>query len=237
MTQFGLLTTNNHPFISGYLNALKKYKITNYKVIVNNNKFSEKNKKLLKERVGNWDFIEKFSFSNLKTQENNNFIFVDDHNSDTTLKIIEKNNFLFLINAGTIQKLSLKTIESLPMGIINIHPGSIPKYRGQSAPEWALLNNDPIEITAHFMGANYDDGSTLISKEIELSACKSYLEFRRLIYRTIFELAAMSAEMLLNLSLNEVKKLNIKTNYTNKIFKGMPNETLNDLIKIKFQNS
>ena len=37
---------------------------------------------------------------------------------------------------------------------VNIHPGSLPSYRGKNCPEWAVLQGDKVIITAHIMTLN-----------------------------------------------------------------------------------
>ncbi|MBT5414118.1 MAG: hypothetical protein HOK81_05915, partial [Rhodospirillaceae bacterium] len=35
------------------------------------------------------------------------------------------------------------------IGFVNVHPGALPAYRGNSCPEWALREGAPITATAH----------------------------------------------------------------------------------------
>ena len=76
------------------------------------------------------------------------------------------------LNAGTQRKLSKDFLAIASNGIINIHPGILPDYRGCSCVEWALLNNDMIGNTAHFMDLNYDTGPIIEIEKYTFSSKK-----------------------------------------------------------------
>ena len=53
---------------------------------------------------------------------------------------------------------------SFRLGVLNIHPGLIPEYRGRSPVEWALLEEGDIGVTLHFIDAGIDTGP-VVSRE------------------------------------------------------------------------
>ena len=56
-------------------------------------------------------------------------------------------------------------------GCINIHASLLPKYRGASPIQWAVINNDRITgVTIQKMAKRIDSGDILAKKEIELDA-------------------------------------------------------------------
>lgn len=52
-----------------------------------------------------------------------------------------------------------------PLGVLNIHPGLIPEYRGRSPVEWALLEGGDAGATLHFIDAGVDTGP-IVGREI-----------------------------------------------------------------------
>jgi methionyl-tRNA formyltransferase len=56
------------------------------------------------------------------------------------------------------------------IGILNAHPGLLPKYRGVDVIRWAIYNRDDVGITIHFIDAGVDTGRILMRKVITLDA-------------------------------------------------------------------
>ena len=92
------------------------------------------------------------------------FYFVGNHNDDKTLRLINSLSVNVLLNAGTPRKLKPNIFDNVEHGCINVHPGLSPFYRGCSAVEWALFNDDKIGNTAHFMTEGYDEGNIIASE-------------------------------------------------------------------------
>lgn len=58
-------------------------------------------------------------------------------------------------------------IISIPkIGIINAHPGLLPKYRGIDVIPWAILKGDKVGVTTHFIDKGVDTGDILLQEEI-----------------------------------------------------------------------
>ena len=56
-------------------------------------------------------------------------------------------------------------------GVVNAHPGDLPRYRGNACPNWAILNGeDRVVVTLHRMEDGLDDGPILLQDEITLTA-------------------------------------------------------------------
>lgn len=62
------------------------------------------------------------------------------------------------------------------LGIINIHPSQLPKYRGPSPMQYALLNGDPkTAIDIMQIDAGMDTGDILFEKEVEITSSETYI--------------------------------------------------------------
>ena len=79
------------------------------------------------------------------------------------------------IRYGSILK---QDILSLPrLGVLNLHSGLLPDYRGVMATFWAMLNSEKkIGTTLHFIDdANIDTGRIVAQSHLEVEPDKSYL--------------------------------------------------------------
>ncbi|XVQ82596.1 methionyl-tRNA formyltransferase [Microbispora siamensis] len=62
-------------------------------------------------------------------------------------------------------KLSREILRAARIGVINIHPSLLPKYRGPLPVQWAVRNGDPeLGVTIHWMKEDFDTGNILAQK-------------------------------------------------------------------------
>jgi methionyl-tRNA formyltransferase len=53
-------------------------------------------------------------------------------------------------------------LDAFPGGVVNAHAGDLPRYRGNAAPNWAIINGeDRIVLTLHLMDEGLDSGPVL----------------------------------------------------------------------------
>src|ERR1051325_4993251 len=62
--------------------------------------------------------------------------------------------------AGTLYRRNV--IASCGLGILNAHPGALPKYRGRSVMEWSLLCGDVTGVTVFFIDEGIDTGERIV---------------------------------------------------------------------------
>ncbi|MCA9363264.1 formyl transferase [Candidatus Kaiserbacteria bacterium] len=89
---------------------------------------------------------------------------VTNHNGDDTVDILNKLKVDIIINAGTPRILKKHILDIPTQGVVNTHPGILPAYRGCTAVEWSLYNNDPVGATCHFMMEGIDEGPIIYSE-------------------------------------------------------------------------
>ncbi len=146
---------------------------------------SAKDKRIWEERTGG--AFERVDGGNASIYNLGNsmipFYFVKDHNNEQTISIIKKSGCKCLLNAGTPRKLNARIINSCDHGIVNVHPGLLPEYRGCTAVEWAIYNDDKIGNTTHFMDEGYDTGPIITSEWYEFPADADYESIRVRVYR------------------------------------------------------
>lgn len=81
-----------------------------------------------------------------------------------------------LVLAGFNWKIPSFMLKEYPRKIVNIHPSLLPKYGGKgmygSAVHKAVIQGGETEsgITVHLINENYDEGTILLQKKIELDA-------------------------------------------------------------------
>lgn len=70
------------------------------------------------------------------------------------------------VSMNWISMIREKVINCFRYGVLNVHPGDLPQYRGNACPNWAILNGeDKIGITIHCMDANKLDAGNIIIKD------------------------------------------------------------------------
>lgn len=64
-----------------------------------------------------------------------------------------------------------EVIGLFPHGILNAHPGDLPRYRGNACPNWAILNGEKeVVLTIHQMDAGeLDSGPVLLKDRVPLT--------------------------------------------------------------------
>mgnify|MGYP001612826043 CR=1 FL=1 len=144
-------------------------------IISRTKKLSEMAVRTVKERTKNkfeWKSID------LLLQNNNIPIFyTDSHNSDFTHALLKKYKIDIAILGGT-GIIKEKTIAIPKIGVINTHPGILPKYRGCSAVEWSLYNNDEVGATCHFVTPKIDAGDIIILVKAKIDSGDDYATVR-----------------------------------------------------------
>lgn len=93
---------------------------------------------------------------------------VDDFNGqecEQLLKEIEP-DLVILGGTGIIRK---NIIDIPKIGILNAHPGLLPKYRGVDVISWAIYHGNPVGVTVHFVDEGIDTGSIVLQEAIGIT--------------------------------------------------------------------
>ena len=235
MGLFGILSTFDSPLLPGYLACLQAEGISEYAVICDSKNLSSNQHKLLLDRIGGYSVEEHFDYSLNKNAYTTPFYFVSNHNSPDCISLIKYLRCSFLLNAGTPRKLDVAVLDATDHGVINVHPGLLPNYRGKNCPEWAIYYGDSVILTAHIMTNEYDEGDVLGMLEVDWRSLRSYVEFRKQVYLKSFKLSACTAGAM---SRNSYKVLfNSKSSIQeHPVHDAMSDEILEN-VKRRFANS
>ena len=176
--KFGFLSTLDSSLLPYFINSAVSEGIKDISIIIDPKLSSEKDIEIFEMRTNG--FFGKYSrvnnlFFNLNKQSIP-FYFVDKHTSESAKNLYEELELDCLVNAGTPRKITNSILEVVENGVINIHPGILPMYRGCSCVEWAIFNDDPIGNTAHFMDQNYDAGPIIDIEQYEFTLNSNYVD-------------------------------------------------------------
>jgi methionyl-tRNA formyltransferase len=74
------------------------------------------------------------------------------------------------VSVNWLSLLPQDMLDGFPHGILNGHPGDLPRYRGNAAPNWAILaGDDRIVATVHRMDSGLDEGPVLLQRPLLLN--------------------------------------------------------------------
>ncbi|MHA1344442.1 MAG: formyltransferase family protein [Promethearchaeota archaeon] len=158
--------------------------------------------------------------------------FVSNHNSDNCFNLLEKFEPDIIINGGTPRIIKKRILDLPKRGVINCHPGILPKYRGCTCVEWAIYNDDEVGATCHFMSEGIDEGPIIISEPMTIKRNQVYEEIRTNIHYFSFEVIAKGTKIVIeeDLDINSLPKQG-KGTYHNVI----PQDKL-EIVKLKLKN-
>ncbi len=85
------------------------------------------------------------------------------------IKKIKKINPEIIFCIGGTQIIPGEVLKIPQLGVLNIHPALLPKYRGRFSTVHALFNGDrQTGVTAHFMDEGIDSGPIIFQKKIKI---------------------------------------------------------------------
>ena len=182
--KIGILATFDCPLLPFFLSEIYKQDLRDLVIIYDSKITSKKDKLIWYQRTGGYfekTAKKKYNIDSSLLQSLP-FYFMDNHNNQATLDLIKNLDIKCLFNASTPRKLSNNIIDSVKYGIINVHPGMLPNYRGCTAVEWAIYNDEKVCNTAHFMTENYDAGPIIHSEFYEFAKDSDYISIRTKVY-------------------------------------------------------
>ncbi len=90
-----------------------------------------------------------------------------------------------------------RVIDAVPRGIINVHPGALPGYRGLFAPFWQVLHGErELGCTVHMVDKGIDTGAILGMARVPFDPSRSLMWHTAGLYRGGVAIAAEAASIL-----------------------------------------
>ena len=110
------------------------------------------------------------------------FYIVGDHRSASTVRLVRESSLDLLVNGGTPRILTRDLLEAVSAGVVNCHPGLLPRFRGCTCVEWAIYLDEPVGNTIHFMDERIDEGPIVMQEATALSTKDTYVDVRIKVY-------------------------------------------------------
>ncbi|WKC57651.1 methionyl-tRNA formyltransferase [Borrelia sp. P9F1] len=108
-----------------------------------------------------------------------------------------KPDLMLVFSYGKIFKQEF--LDIFPLGSINVHPSLLPKYRGPSPVQAAILNGDSVSgITVQKMALEMDSGDILVQRQFEIKSFNTSAD--------IFEYVSLNSADLVLEALRKVEK-------------------------------
>jgi len=102
-----------------------------------------------------------------KKIKKNKVIYVSNVNNKIIYKLLKKQKADLFISAGFSNIFKKKLLKIPTYGVINLHAGPVPKYRGGSPLNWQLINNEKcFTLSVLKMDEGIDTGPVIINKKM-----------------------------------------------------------------------
>ena len=146
----------------------------------------------------------------------------DSVNTDEFINILKDKKIDFIVVVAFGQLIKEKLLEEFENKIINLHPSSLPKYRGPSPVQFTLLNGDKkTHASAMLIEKGMDSGDILYQKELDIKDEDDFTSLSE-------KLSKLGSKAILHSLLNyndlidkRMKQDNQKATFTQKITKDM----------------
>ncbi len=116
---------------------------------------------------------------------------VANHNDISCHRILAKRRPALVVLGGT--RIIRPPLLELPtLGMVNAHPGLLPRLRGSSSVAWALYKDLPVGSTTHFVDSSIDTGSIILRRELPVYRGETYERIVRRVLTLSGELMAES---------------------------------------------
>ena len=146
----------------------------------------------------------------------------DSVNTDEFINLLKEKNIDYIVVVAYGQLIKEKLLEEYKNKIINLHPSSLPKYRGSSPVQFSLLNGDKkTHASAMLIEKGMDSGDILNQKEVEIKAEDDFTSLSEKLSKIGSEVILESVLNYDDFMKNRIKQDNDKATFTKKITKEM----------------
>lgn len=146
----------------------------------------------------------------------------DSVNTDEFINLLKEKNIDYIVVVAFGQLIKEKLLEEYKNKIINLHPSSLPKYRGSSPVQFSLLNGDKkTYASAMLIEKGMDSGDILNQKEVEIKAEDDFTSLSEKLSKIGSEVILESVLNYDDFMKNRIKQDNDKATFTKKITKEM----------------
>ena len=146
--------------------------------------------------------------NNIPTLEKDNF---DDHDSSTLKNINAKLGILLSFGAIIPENI----LNLFPLGILNIHPSLLPKHRGPSPVQTALLDGDgETGVSIMLLSKEMDTGPILIQQKVKIDIKDNFKTLSNKLFKLGNQLLLNNLEKYINKKIKPKVQDKSKSTYT-----------------------
>ena len=146
----------------------------------------------------------------------------DSVNTDEFINLLKEKNIDYIVVVAFGQLIKEKLLEEYKNKIINLHPSSLPKYRGSSPVQFSLLNGDKkTHASAMLIEKGMDSGDIINQKEVEIKAEDDFTSLSEKLSKIGSEVILESVLNYDDFMENRIKQDDDKATFTKKITKEM----------------
>lgn len=146
----------------------------------------------------------------------------DSVNTDEFINLLKEKNIDYIVVVAFGQLIKENLLEEYKNKIINLHPSSLPKYRGSSPVQFSLLNGDKkTHASAMLIEKGMDSGDILNQKEVEIKAEDDFTSLSEKLSKIGSEVILESVLNYDDFMENRIKQDDDKATFTKKITKEM----------------
>jgi len=174
-----LLSTIDAPFLGHVVQELTREDVAISAVILDAKLQSPRDHRIHHERTaGRMSPVPLEEFEALHLP----FYVVSNHSSKATAELVRALSLDLLVNAGTPRILGPEILEAPAIGVVNCHPGLLPRFRGCTCVEWAVYLDEQVGNTVHFMSARIDEGPIVLQEGLVFGKKDTYVDVRVQVY-------------------------------------------------------
>jgi methionyl-tRNA formyltransferase len=193
--RIGLLGTLNAFYLGYILRELLERGIAVDAILLDSKLESEHDQRTHEERTaGRMPPVPLESFANQAPP----CFFIDNHNSQTTVRLVQQLGLDLLLNAGTPRILDAAILGAPSVGVLNCHPGLLPRFRGCTCVEWALFLDELVGVTVHLMSEGIDEGPVLTQRAVPVNRGDRWQDVRVKVHHAANRLLAEAVRGLID---------------------------------------
>ncbi len=111
--------------------------------------------------------VDERDFENLARELDARFVRSETLNRVDVVETLAQANCDVAISVSWVNIIAAEPIGAFRCGILNVHGGDLPRYRGNAPFAWAILNGEPhVGISVHLMDAGEVDSGAIVRKVI-----------------------------------------------------------------------
>ena len=146
----------------------------------------------------------------------------DSVNTEEFINILKDKKIDFIVVVAFGQLIKDKLLDEFENKIINLHPSSLPKYRGPSPVQFTLLNGDKkTHASAMLIEKGMDSGNILYQKELDIKEDDDFTSLSEKLSKLGSRAILYSLLNYNDLIRKSIKQDDQKATFTNKITKDM----------------